>query len=222
MARTFMASVFSWMFLALTITGIVAYVFGSSKELMSFMYTEETGIKPMGYVIALAPVGLTLLMGFTFHRLPWIGMLIVFIVFALLMGLSLSFIFLKYTDSSIYLTFGICAGMYGLMALLGYTTNTDLSKFGPILMMGAMGIVIASVVNMFIGGETMSYILGFAGVVVFTGLTAYEVQQLKRIGSGIEYSGAEANKLSLIGAFTLYITFINLFISLLRLFGERK
>lgn len=218
-----MASVFSWMFLALTITGIVSYVFGTNLELMSFMFNPETGgLNAIGYVVIFSPVAVTFLMGFTFHRLPWIGMLIVFIVFALLMGLSLSFIFLAYTSSSIYLTFGICAGMYGLMALLGYTTNTDLSKFGPILMMGAMGIVIASVVNMFIGGETMSYILGFAGVVVFTGLTAYEVQQLKRIGSGIEYSGAEANKLSLIGAFTLYITFINLFISLLRLFGERK
>lgn len=228
LAKTFMASVFSWMFLALTITGVISYVVGTNEELViSIFYNIDpvsgTGkMSMLGYAIIFSPLVFSLLFGFTFHRMAYPLVLVLFIAFAGLMGLSLSTIFLAYTSASIYLTFGICAGMFGLMALVGYTTKTDLSRLGPILMMGVIGIVIASIIHMFTGGETMNMIIGFLGVIVFTALTAYEVQKLKRIGSGVEYQGVEANKLALMGAFSLYITFINLFISLLRLFGERR
>lgn len=228
LAKTFMASVFSWMFLALAITGVMSYWIGSNEELViSIFYNIDpatgTGkISMLGYAIVFSPLLFSLLFGFTFHRMSYPVVMILFMAFAVLMGLSLSTIFLHFTSGSIYTTFGICAGMFGLMALVGYTTKTDLSKLGPILMMGVFGIVIASIVHMFVGGETMNMIIGFLGVIVFTALTAYEVQKLKRIGSGIEYQGVETNKLALMGAFSLYITFINLFISLLRLFGERR
>jgi FtsH-binding integral membrane protein len=223
-ARTFMASVFSWMFLALAITGIISYWIGTNEELLiSLMFNMETGkMSGLGYLIIFAPLGFSLLMGVAMHRLPWIAMLTVFLAFAAVMGISLATIFLMYTKSSIFMTFGICSGMYGLMAIVGFTTKTDLTKLGPIMFMGAMGIVIASVINMFMHSDSMSLIIGFIGVVVFTALTAYQVQELKRIGSGAAYGGAGTNKLALIGAYGLYITFINLFISLLRLFGSRK
>ena len=224
LAKTFMASVFSWMFLALTITGVIAFVLGNNPHLiLPYMFNMETGkMSIMGYAIMFSPLIFSLIFGFTFHKLSRGLVLTLFLAFAAIMGVSLCMIFMVYTAGSIYLTFGICAGMFGLMGLVGYTTNTDLTKLGPILMMGVFGIVICSVVNFFMQSDTMSYIIGFAGVVVFTALTAYQVQQLKRIGAGIEYQGVEANKLALIGAFSLYITFINLFMSLLRLFGERR
>jgi uncharacterized protein len=224
LAKTFMSSVFSWMFLALSITGVIAYMVGSNEELIiKLFYNIETGkISILGYGIMFAPLIFSLLFGFTFHKLSYPVVLVLFIAFAGVMGLSLSTIFMAFTSGSIFMTFGICAGMFGLMALVGYTTKTDLSRLGPILGMGVIGIVICSIINMFFYSGTMNMILGFLGVIVFTALTAYEIQQLKRIGAGIEYQGAAANKLSLFGAFQLYITFINLFISLLRLFGERR
>ena len=222
-AKTFMASVFSWMFLALTITGVIAYVVGSNEQLVISIFTNGQGkISILGYAIMFSPLIFSLLFGFTFPKLPYPVVMILFLAFAGLMGLSLATIFMAYTSGSIVMTFGICAGMYGLMALVGFTTKTDLSKLGPILMMGVFGIIICSIVHAFTGGETFNTIIGFLGVIVFTALTAYQIQQLKRIGAGVEYQGVEANKLALMGAFSLYITFINLFLSLLRLFGDRK
>jgi hypothetical protein len=108
------------------------------------------------------------------------------------------------------------------MALVGYTTNQDLTKFGGILMMALIGLIVAMVVNMFLGSETMDYIISCIGVLIFTGLTAYDVQKLKRIGSGEEYGGEAANKLAIMGALNLYLDFVNLFLFLLRLFGDRR
>jgi FtsH-binding integral membrane protein len=138
------------------------------------------------------------------------------------MGMSLSFIFLIYTLGSIYLTFAIAAGMFGIMAVAGYTTKTDLTKFGSLMIMGLIGIIIASVVNYFMKSGTMDYIISFLGVLIFTGLTAYDVQKLKRIGSGSMYGDENYKKLMIMGALTLYLDFINLFLFLLRFFGNRK
>ncbi len=136
--------------------------------------------------------------------------------------MSLSFIFLIYTLGSIYLTFAIAAGMFGIMAVAGYTTKTDLTKFGSLMIMGLIGIIIASVVNYFMKSGTMDYIISFLGVLIFTGLTAYDVQKLKRIGSGSMYGDENYKKLMIMGALTLYLDFINLFLFLLRFFGNRK
>ena len=138
------------------------------------------------------------------------------------MGASLSFIFLMYTGASIAKTFLITASMFGVMAVVGYTTKTDLSKFGSILMMGLVGIIIASVVNMFMRSGTMDYIISFLGVLIFTGLTAYDVQKLKRIGAQMGSEGEMTRKFTIMGALTLYLDFINLFLFLLRFFGNRR
>ncbi len=138
------------------------------------------------------------------------------------MGVSLSFIFLAYTQSAIYQVFFIAAAMFGTMAVVGYTTKTDLTKMGSLLFMALIGIIIASVVNMFMKSDTMGYIISFIAVIVFTGLTAYDVQKLKNIGDNVE-AGTEATaKMSILGALTLYLDFINLFLALLRIFGGRR
>jgi hypothetical protein len=123
---------------------------------------------------------------------------------------------------SIAKTFVITAGMFGFMAIVGYTTKTDLTKFGKIMMMGLVGIIIASVVNFFTQSARMDYVISFIGVMVFTGLTAYDVQKLKRLGAGIGTESEMARKATIFGALTLYLDFINLFLFLLRFFGDRK
>ena len=142
--------------------------------------------------------------------------------YALFTGMSLSFIFVIYTMGSIASTFLIASGMFGAMAVVGYTTKTDLTSFGKIMMMGLIGILIASLVNFFMKSDAMDYIISTIGVLVFTGLTAYDVQKLKRIGAGIEYGNQMASKLSIMGALSLYLDFINIFLYLLRLFGSRR
>jgi len=222
-AKTFLSGVFMWMFLALGITAATAWLFATTPSLISMLYNSETGgMSITGWVVMLAPLGLVLLMSARINRLSASTMVLVFIIFSLLMGASLSFVFLAYTGASIAKTFVITSAMFGSMAVLGYTTKTDLSKFGSIMFMGLIGIIIASVVNMFMRSEMMDYIISFIGVLVFTGLTAYDVQKLKRIGSQVAAETESARKLTIMGALTLYLDFINLFLFLLRFFGNRR
>ena len=221
MTRTFLASVFSWMGTALAITAITAYIFGTDASYIRYL-VSETGLTGLGYFVMFAPLGFVLIMSFGFQKLSQMALTILFLVYSVIMGMSLSFIFLIYAQSEIYTTFGISAALFGVMALTGYTTKTDLTKLGSILFMGLIGIIIASVVNIFLGSSQMDYIISFIGVLVFTGLTAYDVQKLKRIGTGVEYGSEAAAKLSIMGALNLYLDFINLFLMLLRLFGSRK
>jgi uncharacterized protein len=222
-AKTFLAGVFMWMFLALGLTAGTAYVFASTPSLISMLINPETGsMNITGWIVMLAPLGLVLLMSAGFRRMSATSMLMIFVLFSILMGASLSFIFLAYTGASIAKTFVITSGMFGAMAILGYTTKTDLTKFGSIMFMGLIGIIIASLVNMFMKSPMMDYIISFIGVLVFTGLTAYDVQKLKRIGAGVETNTDDTRKLTIMGALTLYLDFINLFLFLLRLFGNRK
>lgn len=223
MSKTFMASVFSWMFAALAITSVVAYYFGNSVELLSMLInTEVGGLTTLGYVVMFAPLAFVLVMSFGFNRISYPVLLFLFLVYSAVMGMSLSFIFLAYTSGSIFSTFIAASAMFGVMAAVGYTTKTDLTKFGSIMMMGLVGIIIASLINMFMHSGTMDYIISFVGVLVFTGLTAYDVQKLKNIGAGVEFGTAATSKLVIMGALNLYMDFINLFIMLLRLFGDRK
>jgi FtsH-binding integral membrane protein len=224
-SRSFVANVFSWMFAALAITAVFAYYFSTSETFLSMMFTtgEETiRMSPFGWVIMFAPLGFVLLMSFGYNRLSGLALTILFILYSIIMGMSLSFIFLVYSLGSIYMTFAITAGTFGLMAVLGYTTKIDLTKFGSIMLMGLFGIIIASVVNFFMRSEMMGYIISVIGVLVFTGLTAYDVQKIKRIGAGIELGNESARKMAIMGALTLYLDFINLFLFLLRLFGSRR
>jgi len=221
--RTFITGVFTWMFLALTVTSITAYLFASNPELIGLLISETgKGFSTLGYIVAFAPLGFVLLMGMGFARFSAALITLLFAIFAVLMGMSLSFIFLAYTSGSIFITFAVAAGMFGIMAFTGYTTKTDLTKFGSLMFMGLIGIIIASLVNMFMKSSMMEYIISFIGVLVFTGLTAYDVQKLKRIGEGAVYGAESTKKLMIMGALTLYLDFINLFLFLLRFMGNRK
>lgn len=223
MSKTFLASVFSWMAAALVITSVVAYYFSHNLQLMSTLFDPITGRATiLAYVVMFAPLAFVLVISFGFNRLAYPVLLFIFLLYSAVMGMSLSFIFLIYTSGSIYGTFAAAAGMFGLMAVLGYTTKTDLSKFGAILMMALVGMIFATLINWFIGSETMDYIISFVGVLVFTGLTAYDVQKLKRIGAGVEMGMETTSKLVIMGALNLYMDFINLFMFLLRLFGDRR
>jgi|ERR1035437_1332431 FtsH-binding integral membrane protein len=223
LSKTFMASVFSWMFAALAITSLVAYYFGNDIELTSLLINAELGkLTTLGYVVMFSPFAFILVISFGFNRIAYPILLFLFLLFSAVMGMSLSFIFHQYTAGSIYGTFAAASGMFGLMAVVGYTTNTDLTKFGSIMFMGLIGIIIASLINWFLQSPGLDYIISFVGVLVFTGLIAYDVQKLKRIGAGIEYGTEVASKLVIMGALSLYMDFLNLFLFLLRIFGDRK
>ena len=220
LAKNFVANVFSMMFIALIVSGITAFWFASSGMVYN-LYSETGGMNALGWIIMLAPLGLVMLMGFGFQKLSVLQLIGVFMAYSLLTGMSLSFIFLVYSAPSIVSTFFISAITFGIMAFAGYTTKTDLTKMGSLLIMALIGIVIASVINLFIGSGPLDYIISIVGVLVFTGLTAYDVQKIKRIGAGIEHGTASSQKLMIMGALTLYLDFINLFLMLLRLLGNR-
>ena len=228
-ASKFMANVFMWMFVALGISALMAYLFANNASLLSMLYTpNEKGGMSMsgfGYLVTFAPLGFVLLMSFGFHKLSSSVLTILFLAFATLMGMSLSSILLIYTTGSVVGCFVSASAMFGVMAFLGYTTSKDLTSFGRLMMMGLIGIVIASIINMFIGSSGFNMLISVIGIAVFTGLTAYDVQKLKRIGAGLEYEGvtaAETGKLSILGALSLYLDFINIFLMLLSLFGNRR
>ena len=218
-SKSFVSNVFAYMALALAISGALAYLFGTT-ELISSLVTRS-GMTTLGWVVMFAPFAFILAMNFGFNKMSFTTLLAVFLGYAAVMGISLSFIFLVYDLGIITKVFFITAGLFGAMAFIGYTTKTDLTKFGGILMMAVIGIVIASVVNMFMKSSQMDYIISCIGVLVFTGLTAYDVQKIKRIGAGVEFGTAEASKLALMGALNLYLDFVNLFMFLLRVFARR-
>ena len=220
--RSFFRSVYSYMFAALGISGIIAYRVGNDPNLFSEYFVNATGgLSASFYLVLFAPVGLSFLIQWGYNRLSMLALTLLFIVYSGLMGLMLSSIFLVYDLQSIANTFFVSAGAFGGMAILGYTTKTDLSKFGSLLYMVFIGMFISSVVNFFIGSDSMGFIIACLGVFVFTGLTAYHMQALKKMIQNNQMSQAEKSKIALIGGLQLYILFINLFLSLLRLLGGR-
>ena len=231
-AKKFFANVFLWMFVALSVSTLAAFFMANTPSAMDYIVRRDeagnrVGMTMLGYIATFAPLGLVLLMGTGFSRLSYNVLIGVFVLFSLLLGISLSTILLIYTAGSVVACFAAAAGIFGLMAVLGYTTDTDLSKFGPILMVGVVGLVIASVINWFLKSAQFDYIMSFFGVAIFTALTAYDVQKIKRIGEGIEQNGdqvaaSDSNKLAIMGALSLYLDFINIFLFLLRIFGGRK
>lgn len=220
--RAFLAKVFTYMTLALVISGGVAYWFGHDMSLMSRLISPTGGMTILGWVVMLAPLALVFIMSGMMNRLSGSMLLTVFIAYSALTGASLAFIFLVYTATSIATVFFVTAAVFGLMAVAGYTTKTDLTKLGSLLFIGLIGIIIAMVVNMFMKSDTMGYVISVISVIIFTGLTAYDMQRLKNLG-GTMVSGTEiAQKMALMGALSLYLDFLNLFLALLRLFGSRR
>ncbi|NRA11883.1 MAG: Bax inhibitor-1/YccA family protein [Crocinitomicaceae bacterium] len=222
--RDFFKSVYMYMFMALAVSGIVAYMTGTeeffAKYFVQVSATGAASVSPLFWVVVIAPLGLGILMQFMYRKLSYGVLLALYIAYSVLMGLSLSSLLLMYSGQSIALTFFVAAGAFAGMAVLGFTTKTDLTKFGSLLYMAFIGIFIAGIANIWIGSGALDFGISVIGVFVFTGLTAYYMQTLKRASQDNAITGVERDKLALVGGLILYILFINLFMSLLRLMGD--
>ena len=214
----FLAKVFNWMAMGLGLTGIVAYFTASSGLARAIVAS------PLFMILIVAELGLVFYLSARISKIQAATASGLFIGYSALNGLTLSTVFLAYTSSSIAGTFFITAGMFGAMAIYGLVTKRDLSGLGSFLFMGLIGILIASVVNIFLQSSGMSWMISLLGVFIFTGLTAYDVQKIKNMGEeGIMSQGEEAiKKGSIMGALALYLDFINLFLMLLRFFGGSR
>ncbi|MDR3696179.1 Bax inhibitor-1/YccA family protein [Mucilaginibacter sp.] len=222
-SRKFLANVFMWMFVALGVSALSAYVFANTPSLLMTLVDVTTGqLTGFAYIAMFSPLAFVLLMRFGLNRISYPVLALLFVAYATLTGISLSFILLIYTASSVTGVFLTSSIVFGIMAIAGYTTKTDLTKFGSILIMFLIGIVVASLVNMFLHSSGLQMLISYIGVAVFVGLTAYDVQKLKNIGAGLAYGDATASKMALMGGLTLYLDFINLFLMLLRIFGRRR
>jgi len=213
--RDYMLRIYNYMASGLALTGIVAYAAAYSGFYAAIART------PLVWLVMLAPLGLVMWLSFGIQRMQASTAQMIFWIYAALMGLSLSMIFLKYTHESIFRVFFITAGTFAAMSLWGYTTRRDLTQFGSFLFMGLIGIIIAGLVNIFLHSPGLQFAISMIGVVVFTGLTAWDTQQIKEM----YYEGADsqiAGKTAIMGALRLYLDFINLFLMLLRLFGDRR
>ena len=213
--RAHMLRVFNYMVLGLVITGVVAFGTVSSPAMMQAIFGT-----PLKWVVMLAPLGFVFFLSFRIESISASTAQLIFFAFAAVMGLSMAAIFAVFTGESVARVFFITAAMFGATSLYGYTTKADLSKFGSFLMMGLIGIVIASLVNIFLGSSALQFAISVIGVLVFTGLTAYDTQNIKEMYA--EHNGVEANnKLAVMGSLSLYLNFINLFTMLLQLLGVR-
>ncbi|MCQ2320191.1 MAG: Bax inhibitor-1/YccA family protein [Bacteroidales bacterium] len=220
-SRTFMSKVFLWMCIALGITALTAFISASSPAFFSMLFTQDGRMSLLGWVVTLAPLILVFVMSARVDRMSKGTMTAIFVLYSVLMGMSLSFIFFAYSSAVIVKTFLITAGMFGVMAIAGFTTKTDLTKFGRIMFMGLIGLIIATLVNLFTKSAMFDYIISFIGVLIFTGLTAFDVQKLKQIGTMNMGENDTVTKIAIYGALSLYLDFINLFLYLLRIFGSR-
>ena len=214
--RSYMLKVYNYMASALALTGIVAMFTAQSESLMQTIFGT-----PLSWVVMLAPLAFMLVLSFGINKMSLKTAQLVFWAFAIVMGISMASIFMIYTGASIARVFFITAGTFAGMSLYGYTTKRDLTGIGSFLIMGLIGLIIASVVNIFLQSPALYWVISIAGVGIFVGLTAYDTQKIKLMYA--ESDGTEtATKKAIMGALTLYLDFINLFIMLLRLFGERR
>ncbi len=216
--RRYMTLVYANMFKALLLSGGIAFLASTSGALMKAIFGT-----PLQYLVMFAPLVLVLVFGFKIASLRYETARNLFYGYAALMGLSLSYIFLAYTGVSIVRTFFITAATFGAMSLYGYTTKKDLTSFGSFLIMGLIGIIIASLVNLFLKSSALSFVISIISVIVFVGLAAYDTQKVKDMYyacDGLDMQSAK--KVALMGSLTLYIDFINLFVTLLRFFGDRR
>jgi uncharacterized protein len=226
--KTYMLKVYNYMTTGLVLTGFIAYFFG--KASVEAYVPGGVILTPVGnmlfnsglsFVIMLAPLGFVFYLSARINKMSTASAQITFWLFASIMGLSLASIFVQFTHSSIARVFFITAGTFGAMSLYGYTTKRDLTKLGGFLFMGLIGIIIASIVNIFFQSGMMAFVISVIGVLVFVGLTAYDTQNIKNMYYGGD-SEEVGSKKALMGALKLYLDFINLFILLLQLFGQRR
>jgi len=220
--KRFLYQVYSWMGGAILLTAFAAFFTAQSPALLQLIFGNGRGL-PIGMIVlVVAEFGLVWYLSARVYDLAFETGLALFALYSVLNGVTLSVIFLVYTSGSIASTFFVCSAMFFGMSLYGWTTKADLSKWGNILFMGLIGIIIASLVNMFLRSDVMGYIISFVGVLVFTGLTAYDTWKLKEAREQMDGNEVMIRKLGLLGALNLYLDFVNLFLMLLRLFGRRN
>ena len=213
-----MKSVYMWMTLALGVTGVVALYVSQSTELMYSIFSNSI----LFWGLIIGEFALVMIISARIHKMSFSTSLLLFLLYSLVNGLTLSVIFAVYTKESVATTFFVTAGTFGIMSLIGYFTKKDLSKLGGILFMLLIGLIIATVVNIFWANSTMYWIITYAGVLIFVGLTIYDTNKIKAM---LEYHQGDevvTQKIALMGALTLYLDFINLFLYLLRILGDRK
>lgn len=217
LVQSFFMQVYGWMTSGLLATGILAYYTASSPFLLSLIF----GNKLVFYGLILANLGIVFGLSRSVRSLSATAASFLFFLYAALNGLTLASIFLLYTHESVAAVFFITAGTFGATAAYGYATKTDLSKWGSILFMALIGLIIASLVNMFLQSPAMMWALTYAGVLIFVGLTAYDTQRLKQMAYSLD-DEETVGRFAVLGALTLYLDFINLFLYLLRIFGRRR
>lgn len=224
---SFVSSIFAWMFGALLVTSLTAYLFGTSHALTAMMYKtdaygEASGITIFGWTVMLSPLVLVFFLSATIEKLKLPVLILVFFAYSALLGMSISYIFLIFSNTSIVKTFLITAGMFGVMAILGYTTKKDLSRFRSILVMALIGLLIATAVNLFMRSPSLDFIISIAGVIIFTGVTAYDMQTIKKTSLAGFESHEQMVKISIQAALNLYMDILNLFLYLLRFYGKGR
>ena len=212
-----MRKVYVWMTLALVLTGVTAYGVASSPGVMNALYTNPI----LFWGLVIAEFALVIGISAAINKLSLTTATLMFVLYSVINGATLSSVFLIYTMSSIASVFFITAGTFAVMAIIGYTTKKDLTSMGKILCMALIGIIIATIVNIFLKSSGLEMIVSYLGVLIFVGLTAYDSQKIKNMLQMAPDAGEGAQKLALLGALTLYLDFINLFIYLLRIFGRR-
>lgn len=220
LVNDFVRSVYNWMGIGLALTGLIAFFVSESEALLNLVYANRM----VFFILILAELGLVFSITGMVNRMSAGTATALFLIYSALNGVTLSFIFLVYARASIVSTFFICAATFLGCSIYGWTTKKDLTSLGGFLMMGLIGIIIASVVNMFIRSSAMNMIVSYIGVIVFVGLTAYDTQKLKNMAltqpAGLD--GGVIRKGAILGALSLYLDFINLFLMLLRIFGSSR
>lgn len=215
--RTYMVKVYNFMAMALGISGAVAFITANTPALMNVIFGT-----PLAWVVALAPLGFVIFFSVKLNSLSAQTAKNYLWIYSALMGLSLSSLLIMYTGASVARVFFITASVFGAMSLYGYTTKKDLTGFGSFLIMGLIGLLIASLVNIFLKSSAMEFALSILGTLIFIGLTAYDTQRIKQTYYHFAGNQELVNKMAVVGALSLYMDFINLFIHLLRFFGERR
>lgn len=214
----YMTKVYNWMALALLVTGVVAYITATTPQMIGYIVNS----KLLFYGLILGELGLVIYLTAAIRKMSQTTAIATFLIYSALNGLTMSVIFLVYTSSSISTTFFVTAGTFAAMSFYGYTTKKDLTSIGNMAFMALIGIIIASIVNFFLKSEMMYWIITYLGVAIFVGLTAYDTQKLKEIGKRGFTDQENMEKMSVLGALTLYLDFINMFLFLLRILGDRK
>ena len=213
-----MRKVYLWMTLALVITGFTAFGIASNPGIAYAIVTNRL----LFWGLVIAEFGLVIGISGAINKLSAVTATLLFVLYSIVNGATLSVIFMAYTMSSIASVFFITAGLFGVMAFIGYTTKTDLTSIGKILFMALIGIILATIVNLFVGSSMLNMIVSYIGVVIFTGLTAYDSQKIKNMLYNADSMDEGMQKIALLGSLTLYLDFINLFLMLLRIFGGNR